>query len=106
MTDKIVVLSTCSDETEAARIARNLVEARLAACVQVLPPMKSVYRWQGAIEHASEVMLLAKTSRDLFDRVRQAIAASHSYSEPEIIAIPIIDGAPGYLGWMDRELDR
>lgn len=106
MTDKIVVLSTCADQAEAARIAQNLVETRLAACVQILPPMQSVYRWQGKIEEASEVLLLIKTSRQLFHQVREAIAATHSYSEPEILAIPIIDGAPGYLTWMDRELDH
>lgn len=106
MTDKIVVLSTCADQAEAARIAQNLVETRLAACVQILPPMQSVYRWQGKIEEASEVLLLIKTSRPLFHQVREAIAATHSYSEPEILAIPIIDGAPGYLTWMDRELDH
>jgi periplasmic divalent cation tolerance protein len=104
MTDKILVLTTCPSPAEAQTIARRLLEARLAACVQILPPMQSLYHWQGKIEDSSEFLVLVKTSRPLFDRVRHEIAAHHTYSEPEIVALPIIDGAPGYLDWLDREL--
>ena len=104
MTDKIVVLTTCSSAAEARKIARHLLDLRLAACVQVLPPMQSLYHWQGAIEESTESLLLIKSSRTLFDRLRAEIARLHSYSTPEIVALPVIDGAPDYLSWLDREL--
>ena len=104
MTDKIVVLTTCPAAAEATRIARHLLELRLAACVQLLPAVQSLYHWQGAIEESSETLLFIKSSRPLFDRLRAEIARLHSYSTPEVIALPVIDGAPGYLSWLDREL--
>lgn len=104
MTDKIVVLTTCSSREEAQRIARRLVEARLAACVQVSAPIQSVYHWQGAVEESEETMLVIKSSRPLWERLRAEIARLHSYSTPEVVALPIIDGAPDYLAWMEREL--
>lgn len=105
MTDKIVVLSTCGAEDEAARIARGLVEQGVAACVNIVPNIRSIYRWQGKIEDDSEWLLVVKTSRPKFDAVRNALAGLHSYEVPEVIALPIVDGSEAYLAWLDRELD-
>ena len=104
MTDKIVVLSTCASREEADRIAYQLVDERLAACVSVVAGMGSVYRWQGAVERAEEVLLIVKSSRTLFDQLRARMEQLHSYSTPEIVALPIVDGAEGYLDWMTAEL--
>src|SRR5215831_3137156 len=101
MTDKIVILCTCSSDEEAERLARALLNARLAACVNVIPGVRSFYRWQGAIEDSSERLLMIKTSRALFPDLRSAIEKSHSYEIPEIIALPIVDGAANYLRWLD-----
>lgn len=104
MTDKIVVLSTCASPEDAARIARSLVEKKLAACVNVMPAIRSFYRWQGAIEDDQESLLVIKSSRGLFDQLRVEIEKLHSYEVPEVIAVPIVDGSEGYLEWLDREL--
>jgi periplasmic divalent cation tolerance protein len=104
MTDKIMVLSTCESEEEAVRVARHVVEKRLAACVSIFPKARSVYRWKGKIEDASEFVLLIKLRRDLFDALRAEIVKIHSYELPEIIALPLVDGSPEYLAWLDREL--
>ncbi len=106
MTDKIVVLSTCASEEEAGRIARALVEKRLAACVNVLAGVRSVYRWKNAIEDGQEVLLVIKSSRGHFEELRAEIAKLHSYEVPEIVALPIVDGAETYLEWMDKELSQ
>lgn len=100
MTDKIVVLSTCGSSQEAARIARALVEQRLAACVNVIGSVRSVYRWEGRVCDEDEVLLVIKTSRLLFDRVRRAIEKLHSYQVPEVICLPLIDASPNYLNWL------
>jgi len=104
MTDKIVVLSTCSTAKEAERIARELVEKRLAACVNIVPGLRSVYRWKGAIQEDAEVLLVIKSSRALFNELRVEIEKLHSYEVPEVIATPIVDGSDGYLEWLHREL--
>jgi periplasmic divalent cation tolerance protein len=104
MTGKVVVLSTCASADEASRIARHLVEKRLAACVNIVPGIQSVYHWQGAVEESAEFLLVIKSRRDLFDRLKQEIAAVHSYTVPEAVALPIVDGAATYLDWMDQEL--
>jgi periplasmic divalent cation tolerance protein len=106
MTDKIVIVSTCSTEEEAERLARMLVERRLAACVNVVPQVRSFYRWQGAIESAGEFLLLIKSSRERFDELRAVLAAEHSYEVPEIIALPVIAGSDDYLAWIDTSLER
>ena len=104
MTDKIVVLSTCGSAEEAARIARALVEKKLAACVNVMPAGRSFYRWKGVIEDQQESLLVIKSSRALFNDLRVEIEKLHSYEVPEVIAVPIVDGSEGYLEWLDREL--
>jgi len=104
MTDKIVVLSTCGSAEEAERIARLLTEKRLAACVNILPGIRSIYRWQGSIEDSAEWLLLVKSRRDLFAPLRAAMEKNHSYEVPEIVALAVVDGSPGYLGWLEREL--
>lgn len=104
MTDKIVVLSTCETVAEARQVARALVEARLAACVNIVNGMRSVYRWKGAVEEADEILLFIKTSRALLPEVRSTIEKIHSYELPEVIALPIVDGSERYLEWLSSEL--
>jgi periplasmic divalent cation tolerance protein len=104
MTDKIVVLATCAGEEEAAGIARRLVEKRLAACVNVLAGARSIYRWRGAVEEASEWLLIIKSRRGLAAAVAVEIEALHSYEVPEMLALPVVDGSEKYLAWMEQEL--
>ena len=104
MTDKIVVLSTCASPEEASQIARALVEKRLAACVNMLPGVRSIYRWKEAVEDEAEILLVIKTSRGLFNQLRIELERMHSYEVPEVIAIPVVEGSERYLAWMDREL--
>ena len=104
MTDKIVVLSTCASAEEAERLARRVIDDRLAACVNVLSPVRSFYRWKGEIEDSAEWLLIIKTTRDKFDALRAALESAHTYEVPEVIAIPIVDGSPNYLSWIEREL--
>ena len=104
MTDKIVVLSACASAEEAAKIARSLVEKKLAACVNVLPAVRSFYRWKGVVEDDQESLLVIKSSRGLFDQLRTELEKLHSYEVPEVIAVPIVDGSEGYLEWLEREL--
>ena len=96
----IVVFMTAANGEEAARLAEMLVGAHLAACVQILPEMESVYRWQGKIERQSEVLLLAKTTREKFDDLEREVRALHSYDTPEIIAVPVVTGSAPYLDWL------
>ena len=104
MTDKIVVLSTCGSAEEAEKIARRLIELRLAACVNVLAGVRSFYRWKEAIEDSGEWLLVIKTSRTRFDSLRAELERLHTYEVPEIVALPIVDGAPNYLNWLDAEV--
>lgn len=103
MTDKIAVMTTCDSWEVADRLSRTLVEKRLAACVNILPSATSVYQWQRKIERTLETLLIVKTRRGLFDAVSAEIARLHSYEIPEIIALPIVDGAPAYLNWIEKE---
>jgi periplasmic divalent cation tolerance protein len=101
MTDKLVVLVTCRSAKEAERIARSLVETRLAACGNILrSPVQSIYRWKEKIESAREVLLVIKTSRRRFPELQAAIKRLHSYEVHEIIALPIVAGSQGYLSWL------
>jgi periplasmic divalent cation tolerance protein len=104
MTDKIVVFSTCGSAEEAGTLARQLIETRVAACVNVFPQIRSYYRWEGKIQSAEECVLMIKTSRDLFEKLRTTLEAAHSYELPEVIALAVIDGSPNYLEWLTKEL--
>lgn len=106
MTDKIIALTTCDSEEQAKRIAHRLIEQRLAACVNIVSNVRSVYRWKEKIEDAAEFLLVIKSRRDLFAALRAEIERIHTYEIPEIIAIPIVDGSEAYLGWFDRELSK
>ncbi len=96
----IVVLTTTETPQQAERIAQLLVEAELAACVQILPPMISIYRWQGKIEQATETLLLIKTLREKYPALEAAIKSHHPYQTPEIIALPVDAGSAEYLNWL------
>ena len=104
MTDKRIALSTAGSEEEAQKIARHLVEHQLAACVNIVPRIESIYRWQGKVETSPEWLLLIKTTAERFPAVRDAIRELHSYDLPECIAISIDDGSPEYLDWLARSL--
>ena len=96
----LIVLTTTGSAEEAHSIAAALVERRLAACVQVLGPMTSTYRWEGAVETAEEWLCLAKTTGDRYLSVEQAILGLHSYDTPEILAVPVSAGSGAYLRWL------
>ena len=98
--DQIVVLMTAPNAGEATRIAEMLVERKLAACVQILPPMTSIYVWKGEVQRESEILLIAKSTGAKFDELESAVRAIHSYETPEIIALPIVAGSPSYLSWL------
>jgi periplasmic divalent cation tolerance protein len=100
----IVVYVTVGSSDEGNRLAHVLVEERLAACVNRIRPVRSVYRWQGKIEQCDEELLIIKTKRELFDRLKKRVEGLHSYSVPEIIALPILEGSEGYLKWMEEEI--
>ena len=104
MTDKIVVFSACGSSEEAQKLARQLVEKRVAACVTIVPGAQSIYHWQGKIEESAEWLLIIKTRRDLFDALKSELQGMHSYQTPEIVAVPIVAGLEAYVAWMDREL--
>ena len=102
-TDAIVVFMTATNGEEATRLAEMLVGAHLAACVQILPEMESVYRWQGKIERAAEILLLAKTTKSKFEELEREVRALHSYDTPEIIAVPVVAGSARYLEWLSEK---
>lgn len=106
MSEHVQVATSTDSRANAERIARTLVEAQLAACVQVLGPIASTYRWQGKIETAEEWLCLAKTRAELYARVEEAIRAVHPYELPEILAIPIAAGSQSYLDWMDQQTEH
>ena len=104
MTDKIVVLTSCAAKADAERLARALVEGRLAACVNVVPGVRSVYHWKGAMESGEEFLLIIKTSRDLFGPLREEMEKLHPYELPELLALPVVAGAENYLSWLQSNL--
>ena len=105
MTDKRLVLTTCGSAEEARRIAKELVERRLAACVNIVPEVESVYRWKGEIESATEWLLIIKTTDVAFERLRYALSKLHSYEVPECIEIAIEDGSVAYLEWIGESVE-
>jgi periplasmic divalent cation tolerance protein len=100
MTDKRIVLTTAGTRDEAQRIAHTLLERQLAGCVNIVPQVESVYRWEGKVEQAEEWLLVIKTSAAAFPRVRDAIKELHSYDLPECVCIAIEDGSAEYLKWL------
>ena len=99
----LLVLTNLPDPASAEALAAALIEARLAACVNLLASCRSVYRWNGAVEHANEVPLLIKTTAERYPALEAAIRARHPYELPEILALPIERGLPGYLAWVAAE---
>jgi len=105
MSDKRIVLSTAGSTEEAHKIARYLVENRLAACVNIVPQIESIYRWQGEVESSAEWLLLIKTTSGNVPAVEAAIGELHSYDLPECIAIAIEGGSSRYLDWIDQSVE-
>jgi periplasmic divalent cation tolerance protein len=104
-TEKLVVMTTCGSRAEARRIAKLVVESRLAACANLMgSPVESVYRWKGKVERAKEFLLVMKTTRARFEKLRDAILTAHSYDVPEIIAVQIAGGSAEYLAWVSESV--
>jgi len=101
MSDHVVVLSTVARAEDAERIGRELVERGLAACVNVVPGLVSIYRWQGQVETQEERLLVIKTRGERFEALREALVALHPYEVPEVVALPIAAGHAPYLAWLD-----
>lgn len=99
-TDALLVLSTCPDADSGQRLARSLVEGHLAACVNLVGPVTSVYRWRDAIETAGEMLLVIKTTADRYPALEQGLRAAHPYEVPEIVAVPVQQGLNDYLEWV------
>jgi periplasmic divalent cation tolerance protein len=106
MTDKRIVLTTAGSEEEAQKIARKLVERSHAACVNIVPQIRSIYRWQGKVEEAVEWLLIIKTTAEAFQTIQQTIAELHSYEVPECICLTIEDGSPNYLNWIAESVSQ
>jgi periplasmic divalent cation tolerance protein len=104
VTDFQIILCTCADRDQAEKIARQLIERQLAACVNILPGVHSIYRWQGNVESAEEVLLLIKTRAALSPEVQSTIATLHSYEIPEFLLLPISGGSEPYLAWLSANL--
>jgi len=102
----ITVFITCPDKDVATKLARGLVENKLAACVNIIGGLISIYYWQGNIEEDSEVLLIIKTRADKFEQLKEYVKANHPYTVPEIIAMPILLGSEDYLNWIDETLER
>ena len=103
MKSYIQISTTTETKEQAQKIAQYLVEAKLAACVQITGPITSIYRWKGKVENAQEWFCLIKTTDDLYNKVEAAIKDLHTYETPEIIAVPIVKGSKEYLKWIDDE---
>jgi periplasmic divalent cation tolerance protein len=106
MTDKRLVVTTAPNLSEARTLARTLVERKLAACVNLVPKIESIYRWEGKVESAEEYLLLIKTTVGMFESVRRAIQELHSYDVPECIALAIEDGSMAYLKWITESVEE
>jgi periplasmic divalent cation tolerance protein len=100
----IIITTTTDNKVDAEKIARLLVEKRLAACVQIAGPVTSTYRWKGQVETAQEWQCIIKSRAEFFDKIAEAVKAVHPYETPEIIAVPVVAGSRDYLNWMSDEL--
>ena len=101
-----LVITNCPTMTEAEALAEKVLAARLAACVNIVPGLLSLYEWQGRMERSQEVMLLMKSRSELFTALEQLVQENHSYELPELIAVPIEEGLAPYLNWIDAQLDN
>ena len=106
MTDIVIVLTTAPADDRADRLAQQLVDERLAACVNVFPPMTSVYRWNGQVEREAERQLVIKTTRDRVPALEARLKELHSYELPELIVIPVESGSDSYLGWVRGQVGK
>jgi periplasmic divalent cation tolerance protein len=104
--EPLLILTNLPDVTSAEKLAHALIESRAAACVNVLPACRSIYRWEGAVETALEIPLLIKTTRAAYPLVEEIVRLQHPYDVPELIAIPITHGLPAYLDWLSKETDK
>jgi periplasmic divalent cation tolerance protein len=102
MSVAIVILVTCGSEEEAVKIANSLVEERLAACANIISPVRSIYRWEGKIWDEKEWLLIMKTQKKRFEDLEKKVKSLHSYSVPEIVAFPIVEGSASYLKWLEE----
>lgn len=103
--EPIVVFITAANKDEAGRLAEMLVATRLAACVQILPGLESIYRWQGSVERQEEILLIAKTLKSKFEDLEREVRALHSYETPEIVAVSLVAGSGPYLDWLSASVD-
>ena len=103
MSVHVVVFITAGSVEEGQNIARTLVEERVAACVNIVSPIESVYRWQGKVQDDREVLLIAKTAAEMLEKLARRVKQLHSYKVPEIIALPIVAGSEDYLHWIDQQ---
>jgi periplasmic divalent cation tolerance protein len=104
--DFVIVHITTKDEAEAHKLATMLLEKKKAACVNVVPEINTLYRWEGKIETGTESLMIVKTSRSLLSDIITLVKASHSYKVPEIIAFPVTGGSPEYLAWLEDEISN
>jgi periplasmic divalent cation tolerance protein len=102
--ETLVVLVTAPTMEQAAQLGRTLVEERLAACANLVPGLRSIYRWQDAVQDDAEVLLLIKTTAARFDRLAQRVRELHSYETPEVLALPVVAGSPAYLQWLTAQV--
>jgi periplasmic divalent cation tolerance protein len=100
--ETLVIYITAPNEEEGAKIARTLVEERLAGCVNIVKPIRSIYRWQDNIEDDTEALMIVKTQKRLFESLESRVRELHSYSVPEIIAVPVVEGSKDYLKWLEE----
>jgi periplasmic divalent cation tolerance protein len=104
MSEPVLILSTCESNEDARRIAHHLVERQLAACVNLLPGVASIYRWKGQLEEAHEVLLMIKTTRALVQDIQREFRSIHPYETPELVVLGIAGGSAAYLAWLEENL--